>query len=341
MIIIRPWVRFRGDAQQRLTPLLSARQLLCRPCATMLLPRERAGGIPEVRTSDLRHLPSVLLQELHGSGLLVHRSNSHRRLPLGVGLVHARPGLNQVLEELLAAVACSVVEATIACGIHGEGVGPLVEQHLYHGDLVGPDGVAERGDAPLVLCIEGLSLGDVLLNSLQVAHLRGLVHVERCFIDLLQGGLQFLRQAAHPLADLQHQLLILVVLHCRLHTVLLNILENVRQLWVLLQSLHALPDWGLAAVELGVVVLGNGLRLQPTAHGLGILGELLQGLGHVGVAGQVRPHFGPRGIVHTRHACKTHGGAVVELDGLGLIRGGRHLCCEEGRGVARDLRSKS
>ena len=62
--------------------------------------------------------------------------------------------LQQVLQELLPAVAGRVVQAAVAGAVHRVRVGPVVQQQLHHGDAVGADGVAQRRDALEVLRVE-------------------------------------------------------------------------------------------------------------------------------------------------------------------------------------------
>mmetsp|Transcript_14940 Transcript_14940/g.39715 ORF Transcript_14940/g.39715 Transcript_14940/m.39715 type:complete len:308 (+) Transcript_14940:404-1327(+) len=290
------------------------------PCSTTRGQQSSANGrAPRKQQGELSsHAGALGLQELHGGLLLVARGHCQGRLALGVGLVHVGASLEHVLAELLAAVARRIVETAVAGGVHGEGVRALVQEELHHGDAVGADGVAERGDALQVLGVKGLLLVHVLLDGLEVAHLRRLVDAQGRLLDLLHCGLHLLGKAAHLLADLQHELLVLVVLHRRLEAVLLDVLEDLVQLRVVLQGLQLLLHGCLAALELRVVVLRDGLRLQPAAHGLRVLRKLLEGLGDVGVPREVRPHLLPGPVIDARHASQVHGGAIAELQVLSL-----------------------
>mmetsp|Transcript_97342 Transcript_97342/g.284379 ORF Transcript_97342/g.284379 Transcript_97342/m.284379 type:complete len:218 (+) Transcript_97342:502-1155(+) len=215
------------------------------------------------------------LQDLDDHLLPVLCGHCQRRLALGVGLVDRGASLEQVLHQLLPAIAGCIVQAAVARGVHRVGVGAAVEEELDHGDAVGADGVAEGRDALVVLRIQRLLLAKEVLDGLEVAVLRSLVEGQRCLVQLLDRRLQLLGQAAHLLAELQHQLLVLVVLHGGLQSVLLDVVQDGRELWVALQCLDAVLDGGVVARELLVVVLRDGLGLEPSAHGLRVLGELL------------------------------------------------------------------
>mmetsp|Transcript_4928 Transcript_4928/g.12345 ORF Transcript_4928/g.12345 Transcript_4928/m.12345 type:complete len:246 (+) Transcript_4928:415-1152(+) len=245
--------------------------------------------------------------------MLVQCRNSERSLPLRVGLSRAGSRLEQILHKLLAPIAGRVVEPGIPVRVHGEGVRAVVEEQLHHRDTVGADGVAERRNALLVLSVQGLLLRKVIVDGLQVAVLGGLVHVQRRLFDLFQGRLQLLGQPAHLFADFQHELLVLAILDHRLHPVLLYVLEDGGQLGVMLQRLHALLHGRVPALQLGVVVFRNGLRLKPASHRVGVLRELLEVFRHVGVSREVLAHLLPSRVVDPGNSCEFHNAAIAEF----------------------------
>mmetsp|Transcript_71929 Transcript_71929/g.203130 ORF Transcript_71929/g.203130 Transcript_71929/m.203130 type:complete len:268 (+) Transcript_71929:272-1075(+) len=261
-------------------------------------------------------------EDLQARLLLVGGGDDKGRLALGVGLVHTGASLQQVLNELLAAVTRGIVQAAVALRVHGEGVRPVVQQQLDDCDPVRADGITQRRDALAVMRVQRLLLGQEVLHGLEVAVLRGLMQCQRCLIDLLQHGLQLCRQAAHLLAKLQHQLLVLQVLHGRLHAVFLDVLHDGAQLRVQLHGLHAILHRSIAAFQLGAVVLGHGLRLQVAPHGFRVLGEALQRLRLLRVALQELLHLGPSRVVDVRQARDLHG---IRTD-TDCDRLGRHEC---------------
>mmetsp|Transcript_44742 Transcript_44742/g.116369 ORF Transcript_44742/g.116369 Transcript_44742/m.116369 type:complete len:288 (-) Transcript_44742:15-878(-) len=263
-------------------------------------------------------------QHLDHGLVLVLRGDVERLPALSVGLRHAATRLEQILYQLLAPITSRVVKRRVAVGVDREWIGPAVQQQLDDGDTVSADGVAQRGNAPRVLGVQWPLLLNVLLDCLEVAHLGRLVQREGRLVDLLQRGLELLRHPAHGLAELEHQLLVLVVLHDCLHPVLLDVLDDGGELRVLLQRPHAALHLIVGAPQLPLVVVRHGLRLQPASHRLGVLREGLQFLGHVWVALQVIHHLAPGGIVNARHLGDADLGAVAQAEHIWGGDGGSH-----------------
>mmetsp|Transcript_40978 Transcript_40978/g.83702 ORF Transcript_40978/g.83702 Transcript_40978/m.83702 type:complete len:295 (+) Transcript_40978:164-1048(+) len=255
-------------------------------------------------------------EDLNRSFLLILGSGGQRRETLSVGLVHICTNLQQVFQELLATISRRIVQPAVARAVHGVGVGAAVQEELHHSDAVGTDGIAQGSDALVVLTVQRFFLVQEGLYRLNITALRGLVQRHGRVLDLLQHRVQLRWQTSHFLADLQHQFLILVVLHGCLHAILLDILKNGPQLCVFLQGLHAVLHRGVTVGELGAVVLGNGLGLQPAAHGIRILGETLQGLGRVWVGFHIAFHLSPGFVINVRQARDLHGGAIADVQGL-------------------------
>mmetsp|Transcript_83940 Transcript_83940/g.102825 ORF Transcript_83940/g.102825 Transcript_83940/m.102825 type:complete len:221 (+) Transcript_83940:330-992(+) len=205
------------------------------------------------------------------------------------------------------------MQAAIARAVHGIGIGSTIQEEFHHCYSVGTNGISQRSDALVVLRIQWLLLGQKILHCLQVAVLGGLVQSQCSLINLLQNWLQFRWKAAHLLADLQHEVFILVVLHGRIQTILLDVFKDTRQLWVLLQGLHTIRHGRIAVHQPGVVVLSNGLGLEPTSHSFRILGKALQGFGCLWVAFDVFLHVVPGALVDVGQSCNLHGGAITDL----------------------------
>mmetsp|Transcript_21665 Transcript_21665/g.51510 ORF Transcript_21665/g.51510 Transcript_21665/m.51510 type:complete len:314 (+) Transcript_21665:58-999(+) len=267
-------------------------------------------------------LRTVRLQHLDGGFLLVLRGCSQRRHALSVRLIHVCTNLQEILQELLAAIAGCVVQPAVPGAVNGIRICPVVQKKLHHGDPVGSDGITERSDSLEVLRIQRLLLLQEALHSSKIPPLGSFVQGHCRVLNLLQNRRQLRRQATHLLADLQHQLLVLVVLHRCLHAVLLDVLKDGCQLGISLQGFHLLlhgvvvPTGG----QLCVVVLCDGLRLQPAPHGLWILGEALKGLSCVRVALNKSLHLSPGLVIYVWQPRNLHGGAIADVQGLG-----RHL----------------
>mmetsp|Transcript_139589 Transcript_139589/g.353956 ORF Transcript_139589/g.353956 Transcript_139589/m.353956 type:complete len:335 (+) Transcript_139589:176-1180(+) len=259
---------------------------------------------------------AVRLEDFDHCRLLVHRRHGQRRLPLGVGLLHARPDLQQVLDELLPPIARRVVQAAVAGGVHRERVGTAVQEQLHDGDPVGTDGVAQGSNAFVVLLVERLLPLQILLDRLELAILGGLVQSQGSVVDPSKGRLELLWNATHLLAELHHQLLVLQMLHGSLQSVLLDILQDGRKLRVVLQGLDALLHRGVAIGEFRVVVLGDGLGLQPAAHGVRVLREFLHALGSVRIALDILFHLRPSRVVDVGEPGDLHGGAIADVQCL-------------------------
>mmetsp|Transcript_51278 Transcript_51278/g.161261 ORF Transcript_51278/g.161261 Transcript_51278/m.161261 type:complete len:202 (-) Transcript_51278:366-971(-) len=189
------------------------------PAGALHAPRARAHG---------RSGGAVRLEHLDDGLLPVLRGHGQRRLALRVGLAHGRAGLQQVLHQLLPAVARGVVQTAVPGGVHGVGVRPVVQQQLDNSDAVGADRIAQRSDALVVLPVQGFPPGEEVLHGLEVAVLGGLVQRQGRLLKLLHRGGELAREPAHPLAELQHELLVLVVAHGGLHAVFLDVLEDGR-----------------------------------------------------------------------------------------------------------------
>mmetsp|Transcript_71216 Transcript_71216/g.189350 ORF Transcript_71216/g.189350 Transcript_71216/m.189350 type:complete len:221 (+) Transcript_71216:241-903(+) len=204
------------------------------------------------------------------------------------------------------------MQAAVSRRIDSVGVGSAVEQQLHDGDAIGTNRVAQRRDALVILHVKGLGLGQKVLHGFQVTVLGGLVQGEGRLVELLEHWCQLCRKAPHLLAELQHELLILVVFHGGLETVLLDVLQDGSQLWILLQCLDAVLDRRVVVGQLLVVVLSNRLCLQPPAHGVGVFGKLLEGLGRVGVALHIRLHLRPCRIIDAGDARYLHGATIAD-----------------------------
>ena len=177
-----------------------------------------------------------------------------------------------------------------------------------------------------LLCIQGLVLVQELLDGCEITVLGSLMQGQGRLFNLLERRLKLDRQAAHLLTDLQHQLFVLVVLHDGFHAVLLDVLEDGRQLRIGLQGLDLVLDRCVAFGHLGAVVLCDGLGLQPAPHGIGVLGKALQRLCSVWVALDIGPHLRPRFVIHIRQPADLHGGAIANLQRLG-----GHACARKNR----------
>mmetsp|Transcript_21668 Transcript_21668/g.51518 ORF Transcript_21668/g.51518 Transcript_21668/m.51518 type:complete len:325 (+) Transcript_21668:58-1032(+) len=265
-------------------------------------------------------LRTVRLQHLDGGFLLVLRGCSQRRHALSVRLIHVCTNLQEILQELLAAIAGCVVQPAVPGAVNGIRICPVVQKKLHHGDPVGSDGITERSDSLEVLRIQRLLLLQEALHSSKIPPLGSFVQGHCRVLNLLQNRRQLRRQATHLLADLQHQLLVLVVLHGSLHAVLLDVLKDAGQLRVLLQRLHAVRHRGVAVRELRVVVLGDGLSLQPASHGFRVFGKALQGLCSLRIAFHIGLHLCPGVVINVGEACDLHGGTIADLKSLSRSR---------------------
>mmetsp|Transcript_16680 Transcript_16680/g.34867 ORF Transcript_16680/g.34867 Transcript_16680/m.34867 type:complete len:282 (-) Transcript_16680:9-854(-) len=256
------------------------------------------------------------LQDLDTLLLSVHRRHGQRGLSLGIRLGHIGTNLEQILQKFLAPVACSIVQSAIARTVHGVGIGSAVQQELHDGYSVGANGISQRSDALMVLGVQRFLFCQEVLHGLHVSILGRLVQSQCSLIDLLQDRLQLRRKTAHLLADLQHEVFILVVLHGGFHAVLLDVFEDARQLRIFLQGLDAICDRRIATGQLGVVVLCNGLSLEPASHGFRILGKVLKGSGRLWVAFHVFLHVFPGALVDVGQPRNLHGGAIIDLQSL-------------------------
>mmetsp|Transcript_34640 Transcript_34640/g.95444 ORF Transcript_34640/g.95444 Transcript_34640/m.95444 type:complete len:224 (+) Transcript_34640:267-938(+) len=222
------------------------------------------------------------------------------------------------------------MQARVAAGVNGEGVGPVAQQELHARNAVCADGVTQRRDARGILGVEGLLLSQIIVESFKVANLGGLMDVERRPLNRFHLRLQLLGHAPHPLVDLQHELFVVVIFQHRLHAILLDVLENRSELGVQLQSLQAFLKSAIlcgrfAGPQLAAVMLRDGLRLEPTPHRIRVLRELLQAFGHLWVARKVILHLLPRAVVDPRDPRKLQLCTIAELGNVDRSRIRHHV----------------
>mmetsp|Transcript_20112 Transcript_20112/g.46245 ORF Transcript_20112/g.46245 Transcript_20112/m.46245 type:complete len:236 (+) Transcript_20112:257-964(+) len=228
------------------------------------------------------------------------------------------------------------MQTRVTAGIDCEGIRPVVQQHLHHCDSVCANSIPQRSDALLVLNVQWLFPGNALLDSLEIAHLGGLVEAEGRSFDLLQSTLHLCGQSSHLLTDFHHKLLVRGVLQGSCHAILLDVFQDRCELWVLAHCLHLLLHFSILLLELLGVVLGECLSLQPPSHRIGVLCELLQVLCHLGVAFKVSLHLRPCGLIHVGHTRNRHGRAIIERQGLAH----RHCgCCSHDEATGRSTRA--
>mmetsp|Transcript_48286 Transcript_48286/g.114832 ORF Transcript_48286/g.114832 Transcript_48286/m.114832 type:complete len:273 (+) Transcript_48286:67-885(+) len=267
----------------------------------------------------------MALQELDAIIVAVHLRHRKRCLSLRVRLVHTDPELEHVLKQLLAAISGCIMESTVASGINSERVCSVVQQQLNDSNAVCANCIAQGRDTLHVLRVNGYLLVQELLHCPEVTVFGGLVEVERCLLDLLQSWLQLLWQASHLLADLQHQVLILSVLHDGLHAILLDVFKNCSKLWIALQTLQLLLHGLILRLHFVAVVLSNSLGLKPSSHRVRVASELLQVPSHCGIGLQIGLHLIPCRIVNIWDTGNVQRSSVIEGDGL--ARWSLHLGC--------------
>mmetsp|Transcript_11054 Transcript_11054/g.25975 ORF Transcript_11054/g.25975 Transcript_11054/m.25975 type:complete len:252 (-) Transcript_11054:113-868(-) len=239
-------------------------------------------------------------QQLYQCLVAIERRQGAGALAIGVELVWLSAEAHQVLCKLPVSVARRIMEAGISSSIDRAGVSPALHQEPHGGGVACAQRVAQRCDVPCIVSIHMLAFLQELDDSLAMAVPRSLVHRERRFLHSLEGCFQLRRHAAHAITDLEQQLLVIPVLHGSRDSVLLDLVEDVAELWVTLQAVELFPCFRALTLEFCLIVLSDGLCLEPTSHGLWVLREVLQASCDLRVPLKVPLHLIPGALVNLR-----------------------------------------